>query len=62
MFFSSISLYLTAARPLQLMISSDLSRMRMAALGLADTPGETRVPQAAVGVTQAAELLPLSQH
>lgn len=42
------------------MISSDLSRM--AALGLTDTPGETRVPQEAMWVTQAAKLLPLSQH
>lgn len=58
--FFQYPLYLTAARPLQVMISSDLSRM--AAPCLADAPGETRVPQEAMWVTQAAEPLPLSQH
>lgn len=42
------------------MISSDLCRMVV--LGLANTPGETRVPQEAMRLTPAVERLPLSQH
>lgn len=60
MFLFSTSLHLTAARPLQVMSSSDLTPT--AGLGPADTPRKTQGPSGSDAVTQSMSLFPLSQH